>query len=117
MRPGDTGRNGRTVALVSGLLLLLSLGLVSVCIRWRTSIRWTWFAPVRRTAHTPLHGLEIAAHPEAVLSISGIAVAGAVMQMVFAQPFRVDTAGTTQFAVVRLLLVNLFAQAQCSGEC
>ena len=97
--------------LVGGLLLLLVLGLVSVCIGVadfdpvdlvRTgsqgrSMRLFMVSRVPRTL-------------AAVLAGSGIAVAGAVMQMSVRNRFvSPTTAGTTQFAVVGLLLVALFA--------
>ncbi|WP_314934093.1 iron chelate uptake ABC transporter family permease subunit, partial [Actinomyces oris] len=97
--------------LIGGLLLLLVLGLASVCIgvadfdpvdlvrsgSQGRSLRLFLVSRVPRTL-------------AAVLAGSGIAVAGAVMQMSVRNRFvSPTTAGTTQFAVVGLLLVALFA--------
>ena len=97
--------------LIGGVLLLLVLGLVSVCIgvadfdpvdlvragSQGRSMRLFLVSRVPRTL-------------AAVLAGSGIAVAGAVMQMSVRNRFvSPTTAGTTQFAVVGLLLVALFA--------
>ena len=97
--------------LIGGVLVLFVLGLVSVCIgvadfdpvdlvrsgSQGRSLRLFLVSRVPRTL-------------AAVLAGSGIAVAGAVMQMSVRNRFvSPTTAGTTQFAVVGLLLVALFA--------